>query len=294
MKSVEETTIPESLRLCPQWICWQLRRRLDGKLAKVPCQPDGTFASVTDPRTWSDFQTCVQNTVGGIGFVLTSQAGFVAIDLDHVRNATTGKIEPWAEEIVCSFDTYTEVSPSGTGLHIWLRGTLPPGGRRKDRLEVYSDKRDITVTGRHLSQIPVFCYDRQDVLIAWHAQVFKTEARAQQSTAGDGSASPPVREDAELVEALLKPSYQWSVGFDELYRQGCLMRWGGDFSWGLYCLALMLARETRDAVQIEPIIKASKVYRVAEAARRKWDAPRGQQTWGSQLSVSAMQAAVGA
>jgi putative DNA primase/helicase len=85
-----------------------------------------------------------------VGFVLTLQAGFVAIDLDHVRSASTGKIESWTAEIIQTFDTYTEVSPSGTGLYIWLRGTLPPSGRRKDWLEVYAAKRYMTVTGEHL------------------------------------------------------------------------------------------------------------------------------------------------
>jgi putative DNA primase/helicase len=289
------TAIPEALRECPQWVCWQLKRRPDGKLAKVPCQPDGTCASVTDPRTWSDFRTCIQNTGWGVGFVLTPEAGFVAIDLDHVRSRATGKIEAWAEEIVQTFDTYTEVSPSGTGLHLWLRGTLPPGGRRRAGIEVYSERRYMTVTGEHLPTTPCILIDRQDVLTSWHREVFGAVPGGEQSTALSGVETPPAREDAELVEMLGKPSHKWWVGFDELYRQGDLMRWGEDFSRGLFCLALMLARETRDAMQIERIVKASKVYRVAEAARKKWDAKRGQATWGSQLIESALQrAAVGA
>jgi hypothetical protein len=66
------TTIPEDLCQCPQWVCWQPRRRPDGRLAKVPVQPDGTCASVTDPRTWSDFEACI-HTGCGVGFVLTPQ-----------------------------------------------------------------------------------------------------------------------------------------------------------------------------------------------------------------------------
>jgi putative DNA primase/helicase len=134
MISVNHDTIPEPLRLCPQWVCWEPRKRPDGRIAKVPRQSDGRAASVTDPRTWSDFETCVLNTGCGVGFVLTPEAGFVAIDLDHVRSPATGKIEAWAADIIRTFETYTEVSPSGTGLHLWLRGTLPPGRRRKERL----------------------------------------------------------------------------------------------------------------------------------------------------------------
>jgi putative DNA primase/helicase len=282
------SAIPDVLRQCPQWVCWQARRRPDGKLAKVPCQPDGTCASVTDPRTWSDFDACT-NTGCGVGFVLTPEAGFVAIDLDHVRSPATGKIEAWAADIIQTFDTYTEISPSGTGLHLWLRGTLPPGGRRKERLEVYGDKRYMSVTGDHLATTPCILFDRQAVLASWHERVFGVERRGEQST---GVGVLPVREDAELVKMLSNPGHQWWIGFGELYRQGDLTRWGEDFSRGLYTLALMVARHTRDAVQIERIIKASKVYQVAEAARKKWDSRRGEETWGSQLIASALRSAV--
>jgi hypothetical protein len=153
---------------------------------------------------------------------------------------------------------------------------------------VYGEKRYMTVTGEHRPTTPVFVYDRQDVLTAWHERVFKVEARAQQNTGGGGPDNPPVREDAELVKALSKPSYRWSVGFDELYYRGDLLRFGEDFSRGLFMLALMLARETHDPAQIERIVKASKLYRISEAARKKWDAKRGESTWGSQLIASAL------
>lgn len=51
--------------------------------------------------------------------------GFVFVDLDHVRNAETGEVEPWAEALIEELDSYTEISASGKGFHIVCRGTLP-------------------------------------------------------------------------------------------------------------------------------------------------------------------------
>jgi primase-polymerase (primpol)-like protein len=87
----------------------------------------------------------------GIGFVLTPDDPFAGIDLDHCRDPETGEIEPWASEIVDRFQSYTEISPSGAGIRIFIRGTLPAGkGRHRGRVEVYDRGRFLTVTGQRL------------------------------------------------------------------------------------------------------------------------------------------------
>lgn len=45
------------------------------------------------------------------------------------------------------FNTYTELSRSGKGLHIWCLGEIG-AGRRRDRIEVYSQERYMICTGR--------------------------------------------------------------------------------------------------------------------------------------------------
>jgi len=55
----------------------------------------------------------------------------VGIDLDKCRNPETGELEPEAQEIVRRMDSYTEVSPSGTGVHIYVIGTKPEGRCRR-------------------------------------------------------------------------------------------------------------------------------------------------------------------
>jgi putative DNA primase/helicase len=83
----------------------------------------------------------------GVGFVLGD--GFVGVDLDH--HITEGHVSPMAQDIVRALNSYTEVSPSGEGLHIICRGDpLPQGPRKREDigLEMYDTARYFTVTGR--------------------------------------------------------------------------------------------------------------------------------------------------
>ena len=59
----------------------------------------------------------------------------------------TGFIEPWANQVIEEFDTYTEVSPSGDGIHIFGKGRVPGERRKKGDKEVYDHARYMTITG---------------------------------------------------------------------------------------------------------------------------------------------------
>jgi primase-polymerase (primpol)-like protein len=115
----------------------------------------GDSASSTNPLTWSDYQTASQSTAGdGLGFVLNGD-GLICIDLDHCFDG-----EPSAEAqalIDLLPPTYIEVSPSGTGLHLWGYASLDKG-RRFNRnglsVEVYPNGRYLTVTGNALIRAP--------------------------------------------------------------------------------------------------------------------------------------------
>lgn len=149
----------EPLMAVPNWVAWKRVDR-NAKVTKVPVNPrTGAYASVTDPATWGTYHDAASRAfsrrLAGVGFVLTGSDGFVCVDLDHVRDRVTGMIDQDACEIVNLLDTYTEVSPSGDGLHLWMRATIPAGGNRKalpaigsrDRgIEIYGQGRYMTVT----------------------------------------------------------------------------------------------------------------------------------------------------
>jgi putative DNA primase/helicase len=141
--------IPEELRQRSQWLVWKLEDR-DGKLTKVPYIAGGVGkASSTDSLTWRSFEEAVQaletGRYSGVGFVFSSGDPFAGIDLDKCRNPETGEIEEWAEKIVAAFGGYAEASPSGTGVHIIVRGKAP--NKKRGRVEAYSSERFFTVTG---------------------------------------------------------------------------------------------------------------------------------------------------
>ncbi len=157
--------IPERLTERPQWVCWRLEER-DGKMTKVPYAPypEGPAkASTRDLMTWDTFRMAVGYyeevtkvsphvaPFDGIGFVFCSGDPFCGIDLDDCRDPESGEISSWAQEIIDSVqEGYVEISPSGTGIHIIVEGTVRGGGMRKGKVEMYSQGRFFTITGRVL------------------------------------------------------------------------------------------------------------------------------------------------
>jgi primase-polymerase (primpol)-like protein len=141
--------IPQELERRPQWVVWRRERR--GKeWTKVLYDPrTGRKASSTDLLSWSPVEVAYkQGGYDGVGFVFCSGDPYVGVDLDGCRDPNTGKIESWAVEVIRSLGGYAEVSPSGAGVHVIVRGKAP--NRRRGPLEVYSTERYFTVTGRAL------------------------------------------------------------------------------------------------------------------------------------------------
>ncbi len=163
-----------SIRDLKQWLCWRWDER-DGKPTKVPYSPlSGEKARTNDPDTWASFREAAhrRGNYDGIGFVFTEEDDFVGVDLDGCRDRESGAVERWALEIVDELDSYTEISPSGTGLHILLMGNWPEGRNRKGQIEVYDRGRFFTMTGRHLEGTPRTIESRQEQLLALGARVF--------------------------------------------------------------------------------------------------------------------------
>lgn len=131
-------TIPVELTSRARWV-----RR---SVSKMPLTVNGRAASSTSPETWTDYKTAAASTVGvGLGFVLTGD-GIGVLDLDHA--IVDGMILPWAAEVLAANPgTFTEVSQSGEGLHVW--GLLASARGRKVRdgrnIEVYSRGRYIAL-----------------------------------------------------------------------------------------------------------------------------------------------------
>jgi len=149
--------IPEELTERPQWVCWRLEER-DGTQTKVLYIPGTpTRAKSNDLMTWRTFSEALaayaspkQPAYDGIGYVF-GPCPFAGIDLDDCRDPDTGDVAAFARAILDEVpEGYVEASPSGTGIHVILRGTVRGGGVKKDGIEMYSRGHYFTVTGHAL------------------------------------------------------------------------------------------------------------------------------------------------
>lgn len=172
-------SIPNEMKMFPQWIVWRYEDTESPKPTKVPYSPrTASHALVDDPSTWATFDEavhCIRTSTyyAGIGFVLTDNDPFTFIDLDDPKELKPdGTYKHKDPEIVAQrqikiyqeFDSYAEKSPSGNGLHIIVRGQIP-SGRRRSSIEIYSTARYMTMTGDVFRNAPIRDYhDMANVL----------------------------------------------------------------------------------------------------------------------------------
>jgi putative DNA primase/helicase len=143
--------IPEEMRQRRQWVVWKLEKRPgEDKPTKMPYIAGGVGrADTTDLMTWRSFEVAVQGLetgrYNGIGFVFSSGDRYAGVDLDDCRNPESGELEEWAEKIVETFGGYAEISQSGTGVHIIVKGKAP--NKKRGKVEAYSSERFFAMTG---------------------------------------------------------------------------------------------------------------------------------------------------
>jgi putative DNA primase/helicase len=141
-------SVPSELKHRRQFVNWNAIEKPDGRLDKIPHAPSsGCKASTTDLTTWGTFEEALEglHRFDGVGFVFCSADPYVGVDLDGCVNPETGEVAPWAVQIIDSLDSYTELSPSGTGGHIIAKGRIPRSGRRGP-VEMYSQDRFFAIT----------------------------------------------------------------------------------------------------------------------------------------------------
>lgn len=157
--------LPQIFHKFPNWVVWKEEALSDNRLTKVPYQATDSKirAKSTSPETWNRLSAAVKKSYhlaspeykSGVGFVISRESGLICIDLDN-----PDKLGPNAENarrlhgaLLQEFaGTYIEVSPSGTGYHIWLWGILPDNRmsvslKAVAGIEIYSGQRFMTMTG---------------------------------------------------------------------------------------------------------------------------------------------------
>jgi hypothetical protein len=168
--SAETFRVPDDLAELDQWLVWSRENE-----TKVPYCITGRRASSTDPATWCSYNEALEEQRrhpqrwAGIGFVFSKENQFVGIDLDNCLEGD-GILKPWACGIVERFsDSYCEISPSGVGLKIWARGSLPSNVAKvplgDGGIELYSHSRYFAVTVRAFRGAPLQVEDHAGDLL---------------------------------------------------------------------------------------------------------------------------------
>jgi hypothetical protein len=186
------------------------------------------------------------------------------LDLDGCRDPHTGTIHPDAALIVAKLASYTEVSPSGTGVHVWCKAQLPKGGRRYGPIELYDSGRYMTVTGIHVAETPLTIEARSEQLASLHTSVF----------------APRDSPDADLVDAATAFAAQ-----NDTSALGRLWRGEirGDHSKSDFALCRELAKRVGlDETRIDRLLRKSALM------RKKWDEPRRGETYGQRTIRQAL------
>lgn len=167
--------IPDELKALNQWLCWRYVEVDGDKPTKVPYNPRTGFpASVTNQQDWSPFlyalEAAQSGKYDGIGFVFTDKDPYTGIDLDTPMDEDGNSLltpDDLARQqlIFQKMDSYSERSPSGKGLHIITKASVPHG-RKRSTIEVYSSGRYFTMTGDVFHNAPIA--DRQELVsILW-------------------------------------------------------------------------------------------------------------------------------
>ena len=151
------SNIPPELQARRQWVLWGV----DPDNPKAPRQVVSPTqgAKANNPMTWGSFEParCIVDMIGdarGIGYEITPADGLVAVDFDHCLDAD-GNLLPPFDEWIKALPGYWELSQSGTGLHGFVRGTLPAGCKHKAHIkadsdqavELYTNERYLALTG---------------------------------------------------------------------------------------------------------------------------------------------------
>lgn len=180
-----------------------------GRYNKIPISAiTGKGAKSNDPRTWCRLDKAlsylaIRKDLSGLVLALTSYDNLLGIDIDHCID-DNGKISDTAAEIIVLADSYTEVSPSGHGIRIILRGGLPQGSRKNTAsgVEMYDSNRFLTITGNHLPNAPRSINTRSEQVIAIHKRFVEKESYYNTDAAVRTPKNPRTfeLEDEELIE----------------------------------------------------------------------------------------------
>lgn len=276
---VNTENVPTEMAHLEQWVLWRAEKLKDkDEYGKVPYQLIEIPASSVNPSSWSSFDKTIQklDDYDGVGFVLTKEDDYICLDLDdiHIDRETYKPLTDIAKEVMEM--TWWEVSPSGTGVHAYFKGTLPDEVKRKNKsehLELYSHSRFMTFTGVNDGITKEISSD-QSYIDSLVERYFKHEVITNDTINYD--ITPANLEDNEVIQLMAKSknadklSKLMSGGWREIFESQS----EADLSL-LNALAFYTQKN---------IVQMDRIFRDSDLMRPKWDELRGAKTYG-QISI---------
>jgi len=267
--------IPKSLQGDDRWVVWTTRDTERGP-TKPPINVNDfdprnpREAASNRPQEWGSFyrarcvyEWCLSHKtakpIHGVGRMFAPDDGLVGIDVDKCRDPTSGVLEPYAKDILELLNSYSEISPSGTGLRIYVRGSRPASAdfykkNPKNKIECYCEGRYLTLTGHRFVRFPAEPMERQKELeqfVERYMRRPKQEATTERKEAG---AIP----DADKLLSIARGNDKFRRLFDE----GDLSFHNGDRSSADMALCCLLAYYCGcDPEAMDALFRQSKLYR---------------------------------
>jgi hypothetical protein len=253
--------IPTYVRRFQQWVLW----RFDWtghSWAKVPYDSNGLHKAATNrAETWTTFEgiqesyLAQKDSFDGIGLVFTAEDDLCGIDFDNCIDAA-GVPARDKEQWIKGFDSYAEVSVSGTGVHVIVRGVCGAGRKKRD-VEIYDRLRYFTFSGKPFGTVKPIQW-RQEQIERLKGDMFPESPNGKRTTAIRTGKSP-----SQLLDLAFASKTGDSIR--KLYA-GCFDEYGGDHSAADLALCSKLAFWTGgDAAVLDEMFRRSRLY------RDKWD-----------------------
>lgn len=250
--------IPKEMKRFPNWLV---------RKGKIPYSPY-TDQQGNKPEHCSIYSLAYARVLGGkyegLGFQF-SKTPYTGIDIDHCID-DNGAFSELALQAFIDFNSYTEFSPSGKGIHIIVKGHVPRAVKNQYHgIELYSEDRYFTVTGNKVPQSVDYIAKRQEALDLYY-DTFKTSS-GDVATIGNLISLEP-RSNWENVRGVIENArnYDKSGKFKALFDDGDLSQYNGDHSSADMALLCILAYWTRCRAQLMHDVFCQS----ALAKRKKW------------------------
>ncbi len=224
VRPVNLDAFPDEVKSRPQFVVWKLEPGPDGRLTKILYNPRNpqrrarTYDSPTPKRpytdrpadTWGTFAQALavyhRGGFAGLGYVFTADDPYVGVDLDGCRDPDTGQITAQAAAIIATIATYADVSPSGTGIKLFVRGATPlpiedgyHKGKRLGDVEMYSERRFFTFTGKVAPGGLLALEDRTEALAAVYREYVYRPPKAPPAPRAPGDNGPPPLSATDII-----------------------------------------------------------------------------------------------